>query len=106
LRCFEKRLLRELGYGLLLDRDVQGAAIDPQARYTYVLEAGPTLLVQTGARPTLEVTGKTLLDIASDDYRHPTSLQESRALMRYVLNHYLNGQMLHTRQLLLELQHT
>jgi DNA repair protein RecO (recombination protein O) len=31
-------------------------------------------------------------------------LQQSRALMRFVLNHYLGGQPLHTRQLLLEMQ--
>ena len=105
LRRFEKQLLRELGYGLLLEQDAHGAAIDPQARYTYVLEAGPTLLAQA-SRGAVELTGKTLVDMAADDYRRAATLQESRTLMRYVLNHYLAGQILHTRQLLLELQHT
>ena len=42
--------------------------------------------------------------MAADDYRRAATLQESRALMRFVLNHYLGGQELHTRQLLREMQ--
>jgi DNA repair protein RecO (recombination protein O) len=42
--------------------------------------------------------------MALDDYASPVTLQESRALMRHLLNHHLAGQELHTRQLLRELQ--
>jgi DNA repair protein RecO (recombination protein O) len=46
------------------------------------------------------VAGKTLLDMARDDYSDPVTMQQSRAVMRLVINHHLGGQLLHTRQLL------
>ena len=104
LRRFEKQLLRELGYGLSLERDAQGDAIRADARYTYLLEAGPALQPEPSASGRVDVLGRTLLDMAIDDYRLASTMQESRALMRYILNHYLGGQVLHTRQLLLEMQ--
>jgi DNA repair protein RecO (recombination protein O) len=52
----------------------------------------------------VELSGAALLELAADDYRQSSTLQESRALMRYVLSHYLGGQELHTRQLLREMQ--
>ncbi len=104
VRRFEKDLLRELGYELLLERDVDGAPIQPHARYTYVLDAGPRPLGEHQVDLVIELTGATLIELAADDYRRPGALQESRALMRYVLGHYLGGQELHTRQLLREMQ--
>src|SRR5512140_259134 len=42
LRCFEKQLLKELGYALTLDHDVaSGEAIQPACNYHYVIERGP-----------------------------------------------------------------
>lgn len=104
LRRFEKTLLRELGYEMLLDRDAAGDPIRAAASYTYLLEHGPSLLSDAGPVPPVELSGKTLLDMAVDDYRDPLTLQQSRALMRFVLNHYLGGQVLHTRQLLRDMQ--
>jgi len=104
LRRFEKRLLRELGYGMLLDHDAAGDPIRPEASYAYLLERGPALRAEGGPVPPVELAGKTLLDMAADDYRDPVTLQQSRALMRFVLNHYLGGEVLHTRQLLRDLQ--
>lgn len=104
LRRFEKRLLRELGYGMPLDRDVAGDPIRRDANYTYLLERGPQLVSDPGPAVAVELSGKTLLDMAADDYRDPVTLQQSRALMRFVLNHHLGGQVLHTRQLLREMQ--
>jgi DNA repair protein RecO (recombination protein O) len=106
LRRFEKRLLAEIGYGLLLDRDSEGAAIDPLAHYTYLPERGP--LRVSGAdseRVPVTVSGRTLLDMAQEDYASPQTVVESRALMRHALSHHLAGQELHTRKLLREMQH-
>ena len=80
--------------------------IDAAARYTYVPERG---IVAFGTAPgssdeDLQIAGKTLLDMARDDYSDPATLQQSRALMRRVINHYLSGQALHTRQLLRDMQ--
>lgn len=108
LRQFERHLLAELGYGLMLEEDSQRQAIIPGQRYAYVLEQGPVPV--TGARAgqgaALELQGKSLLDIARDDYRDPVTAAEAKQLMRHVLNHHLNGAELHTRQLIRELQQT
>lgn len=104
LRRFEKNLLKELGYALLLECEAgTGARIDPSARYAYVLERGP-MPAGPAAGESVEVTGKTLLDIACDNYADPVTQQQSKLLMRHLVAHYLGSQSLHTRQLLLELQ--
>ena len=42
LRVFEKRLLEDIGFGLVLDHEVQnGAPIQPEQLYRYVPERGP-----------------------------------------------------------------
>ena len=57
-----------------------------------------------GAENQLELSGQTLLDVARDDYSNPVTMQQSKALMRVLLNHYLGKQTLNTRQLLKDLQ--
>jgi DNA repair protein RecO (recombination protein O) len=107
LRRFERRMLADLGYGLTLTQDADGADIDAAASYTYVPERGALVCGKAGAQneqSDLRIAGKTLLDMARDDYSDPATLQQSRALMRRVINHYLAGQALHTRQLLRDMQ--
>jgi DNA repair protein RecO (recombination protein O) len=108
LRRFEKRLLKELGYGLTLDTDVEsGMPIDPEQDYVYLVERGPVSKVGAGGTadnlglPGLR--GKTLLDLDVDDYSDPRTLQESRALMRQLLAHHLGGQPLQARRVFMEL---
>jgi DNA repair protein RecO (recombination protein O) len=105
LRAFEKELLRELGYAMTLDREVEsGRPIAAEQRYTYFVERGP---VSTGALAQsngVELLGQTLLDMQSGDYSNAMTQQQSKALMRALINHYLGDQVLHTRQLLRELQ--
>jgi DNA repair protein RecO (recombination protein O) len=49
LRTFEKALLRELGYAMTLDRDVEsGHSLAAQQRYTYFVERGPVCAGQIG----------------------------------------------------------
>ncbi len=104
LRRFEKYLLMELGYGLVLDREAgTGRPIVAEARYTYAIERGPVALEQ-GEQAGLEVSGRTLIDIANDDYADANTLAQSKALMRFLVNHYAGSQELHTRQLLREMQ--
>lgn len=101
LRRFEKILLRELGYGLRLDRDVQGRPIEPQRRYRYQVERG-ALPAEEDAAGHL-IAGKTLLDLAEDNYADPRTLAEAKQLMRALLAHYLEGQPLQTRRVFIDL---
>ena len=105
LRHFEQRLLQELGYALTLDHNVaSGKPINPDEEYHYEIERGPVTLDINNNGHYLRLHGKTLLDMGRDDYSDSATRQQSKALMRYILNHYLGDQPLHTRQLLKDLQ--
>lgn len=105
LRGFEKALLRELGYAVTLDRDAEtGHPIAAEERYTYVLERGPVSASRVPEAAGVELAGQTLLDMQSDDYTSAVTQQQSKLLMRTLIGHYLGEQVLHTRQLLRDLQ--
>ncbi len=107
LRRFEKALLQELGYGLTLAHDADGESIEADAFYTYRMEHGPHRLPD--ALPHAEadvkvVLGKTLLDLAAENFNDSRSRLESKSLMRTLLAYYLGGQELETRKIFKELQ--
>lgn len=101
LRRFEKALLRELGYGLQLEHDAHGEEILAARRYCYQVERGAVAGDDTTAG--VPLAGKTLLDLACDDYSDPRSLAESKQLMRHLLSYHLSGQPLQTRRVFMEL---
>lgn len=103
LRSFEKALLQELGYGLSLQRDSLGQAIDPAKLYHYRIEEGP-YVASIDNDATLLVLGQTLLDLEADNFTRPRTRQEAKTLMRTLLAHYLDGQTLKTRLIYKELQ--
>lgn len=103
LRAFEKRLLAELGYAPLLEREASsGEPIDPARQYVYEPDRGP-VAVNGSPAGALIVSGRTLLDVASDDYQRAKTRDEARVLMRALIGHRLHGQLLHTRAVLMEL---
>jgi DNA repair protein RecO (recombination protein O) len=103
LRRFEVRLLKELGYAVCLDRDVSsGQPIIPSGQYEYLIERGPVMAPPDSTR--LQLRGQSLLDMAREDYTDPNTLQAAKQLMRQLINHYLGGQQLHTRQLIRDLR--
>lgn len=100
LRSFEKRLLAELGYAPLFDREaLSGEPIEPAVSYVYEPDRGPV----RASRGDLLVSGRTLLDLAADDYSRSETRDEARYLMRALIGQRLNGQVLHTRSVLMEL---
>ena len=102
LRGFEKRLLAELGYAPLLEREAaSGAPIDPGRRYVYEPDRGPMPVSHSNGD--LVVTGQTLLDLASDQFERPETRDEARMLLRALIHQRLHGQELHTRAVLREL---
>ncbi len=100
LRSFEKRLLAELGYAPVFDRDAQsGAPIEPTGSYVYEPDRGPV----RSSHGDLVISGRTLLDLAADDYSRSETRDEARYLMRALIGQRLHGQVLHTRSVLMEL---
>ncbi|GAB1232139.1 DNA repair protein RecO [Ferrigenium sp. UT4] len=104
LRCFEKHMLQELGYALTLDKEADsGKPVVPERTYRYILERG-AIAETTDSVQGMPVLGKTLLDMAADDYRDADSARQSKQLMRMLLDHHLAGKTLHTRELMRDLQ--
>ncbi|MBM3343492.1 MAG: DNA repair protein RecO [Betaproteobacteria bacterium] len=105
LRCFEKRLLAELGYALILDHDAQThEPLQARRQYHYIADRGPVALGVRDNPGGLELLGQTLIDMHNDDYSAPLTQQQSKSLMRRLIGHYLGNQTLHSRQLLMDLQ--
>lgn len=102
LRRFELKLLQEMGYAVPLLQDENAMAIEAAKTYRYEAEYGACALAVT--KNGVQLSGKTLLDMARDDYADSATQSQSKQLMRYLLAHYLGDKPLHTRQLLIDLQ--
>ena len=98
LRRFEKQLLGELGYGLMLVHDTNGQPIISDCRYLYEMESGPRIIADSSASAGT-ISGQTLLDMDAESFDNPITLVESKQLMRSLMAFYLNGRQLHSRRL-------
>ncbi|MDH4031510.1 MAG: DNA repair protein RecO [Chromatiales bacterium] len=103
LRNFESALLDALGYGLSLETDTDGCAVQADAYYRYYLEEGPQRVEDHG-HGALTVSGGTLLAIKSGSYDNPEQLSQARHLLTAAMDLYLGGRPLKTRQVLNEMR--
>lgn len=114
LRQFELTLLRELGYGLVLDREIMGGTpILPDAMYYYYPERGPVhedavamphavreeaAEYAAHARP-MRLHGGSLLALARGELHDAVHLHEAKRLLRTALEARLGGKPLASRKL-------
>ncbi len=99
LRLFERDLLQELGYGLLLTHEGQsGAEVEPDGRYCYYHDSGPQRLYSDGSGQ-LSLQGAALLALADGECNDAQLRRECKLLMREVLGHYLGAKPLASREL-------
>ncbi len=99
LRLFEKQLLQETGYGLLLDVDCEsGEPVQAGRIYDYHLEAGP-VGVAPDTRQGFLFPGSSLLALAQERNIDAAVLRDAKRLMRAALNLYLGGKPLKSREL-------
>jgi DNA repair protein RecO (recombination protein O) len=101
LRRFEWLLLREIGYALDLDRDAEERPIAAERRYALLPGRG---FLATDAAEDGGFSGATLRDIADERYESPRTLAEAKRLTRALLARHLDGHVLRTRQILIDLQ--
>ena len=105
LRIFEKELLQDIGYGLVLDHDVMtGEPITAEGMYRYHLEKGPErmeCITAAHIANTLGIVlhGHTLLGLAHNELSRCDVLQEAKKLLRKLLAVHLGRQPLRSRQL-------
>lgn len=108
LRSFERVLLRETGYAIALDRTVTRQSVAADRAYVFDPERGvcdlDDLAPDAPARQWPVIAGQTLIDMERDDYSRPQTVAQSKTLMRFLLNTYLGGAPLATRQILIDLQ--
>lgn len=104
LRLFEKNLLDELGYGLLLDSDADtGETLVPDRQYVYRLEQGPVAATTTG-RDGLVLSGHSLLSLERDELHDAESLRDAKRLTQAALSLYLGNRPLKTREVYRQMQ--
>lgn len=93
LRRFERDLLAELGYGLQLEHDVDGAAIEPAARYHYQAERGAS------RAPDGDLPGAALLALRDDTLGEAAHLPACKRLLRAQLTWHFGNKPLKSREL-------
>ncbi|TCK17583.1 DNA replication and repair protein RecO [Thiogranum longum] len=99
LRLFEKQLLQETGYGLLLDVDCEtGEPVQADRFYDYHLEAGPVASIPGSTKGFL-FPGSSLLALAQESNLDEVVLRDAKRLMRAALSLYLGGKPLKSREL-------
>ena len=102
LRLFEKQLLSHLGYGLVLDQDVEtGESIDEGKDYYYVADAG--LYRWHSGQERNRISGRSLQHLLSEQDFDEKSLNEIKQLMRMVIHFYLGDKPLRSRELFSQL---
>ncbi|CDY73727.1 DNA recombination and repair protein RecO [Caballeronia glathei] len=104
LRSFERVLLRETGYAMALNRTVTRQPVVADRRYVFDPERGVRVASEELPSQWPVIAGQTLLDMEEDDYSRPQTAAQSKTLMRFLLNVYLGGTPLATRQILIDLQ--
>jgi DNA repair protein RecO (recombination protein O) len=91
-------LLAEIGYGLVLDRDNDGGAIEDGRDYYYQIDKGPWRVAPADVA-TVKISGGALIALAREALIGREHLRETKALMRFVLGAYLGGRPLASREL-------
>jgi len=98
LRSFEVNLLRELGFGLNLGVDAyEMQPVEAESLYEYRLEQGVVRVHDGNAGP-LVFSGAVLQAIDRADWSESETLRAGKKLLRFTLDHYLDGRELKTRK--------
>lgn len=99
LRYFEKQLLESIGYGLVLEQDIDtGEEIVSEKNYYYRIDKGPSLAA-SGAESSVVIAGVTLLALCHENFQDDTPRKGLKDLMRLTLAGYLGERPLKSRQL-------
>jgi DNA repair protein RecO (recombination protein O) len=103
LRRFEWLLLRETGYAPDLARDARRQPIDAARNYRWEPAGGFVAAEPQAVASASLVAGTTLRDLASGQFDSTSTRSQAKYLTRMILAHHLEGQALHTRQILIDL---
>ena len=97
LRLFEKKLLNDIGYGLILDRDADsGEEVQPDKIYQYIPEHGP-VEVNKNRLGGLTIPGKSLLALSNESFGNEEDLKNMKRLLRAIMDIQLGSKPLNSR---------
>jgi DNA repair protein RecO (recombination protein O) len=100
LRQLEMTLLDELGYGLVLDSEALGGApLLADKLYQYVPEQGLIAAVNQHRQPLGTYRGEDIMALMQGDFSQRSVLKTAKQLLRCVIDFYLGGRQLHSREL-------
>jgi len=101
LRLFEKQLLEELGFGLNLTVHAgTGENVVAGELYAYYLEHGPVDVASIHDEQYLiQLSGESLLALSENNLSSEQALKDAKRLMRSILNFYLQGKPIKSREL-------
>lgn len=103
LRAFEKTLIEELGYGILPRNLNENNEIEVDKYYRFVPDQG-FVVSELGEDVKAKVTvfsGKSLLEIAADDWSDADAMRDAKRLTRFILAPLLGNKQIHSRKLFL-----
>ncbi len=99
LRIFELELIKELGYGLILNKDVNGNEILVNEYYYFDYGEGFMATGQDNYLESNKFSGASLQAFYSGSLLNATELRDAKRLMQMVLAKLLNGKVIKTREL-------
>jgi len=103
LRIFERDLLQNSGYALVLDHDVSsGEKIQAEQNYHYRLGEGPCLAHDD----TQTFRGSSLIALQQGSLNNIVGLRDAKRLLRAAIDQQLDGRPLKSRKMMLDLQRT
>ncbi|WP_423910342.1 DNA repair protein RecO [Candidatus Spongiihabitans sp.] len=103
LRVFEKYLLQEIGFGLVLDHDAEsGETIAEEHSYQYVPQKGP---IATNKEQGDIISGSTLIALQNEEFNSAQDRSQARRLTRLLIDIQLNGKELRSRRVMREMKH-
>ncbi|MBL4743392.1 MAG: DNA repair protein RecO [Cycloclasticus sp.] len=98
LRQFEKTLFEEIGYGLLLDVDIDTQEpIKNNSLYNYQLGYGAK--IENNAQNPQAISGGTLINLRENKLKDKVELSQAKRLMRRLIDAQLDGKTLKSREL-------
>ena len=100
LRRFEMLLLEELGYGLVLDAEAEtGQAVSSEHLYYYIPDQGLKLIQDPTADNLHAFSGADIMALGQGQLEQQSVLRAAKKLTRQVIDFYLDGKELNSREL-------
>ena len=91
LRRFERDLLADLGYALMLTHTADGAPVEPGVSYAYIVDAGPVAWREDSGF--VRIAGSALLALDRGERPNPADVADLRKLMRSIIRDLVGGEL-------------